>query len=222
MCIFGCHSDDDCSNSESCRNNKCLNPCLENPCGPNALCTVSNHRATCSCGPGFVPNPSAKIACVRAPPQPCSQNRDCPRGNVCKEDACRTVCSSDNGCLNNERCDLVSGVCKPLCRRDDDCGNEEICEGLVCVVGCRSNSGCQETQSCLNNKCVNICASPTACGTNAECTAAAHKKLCSCPTPLVGNPLESCRYPVKVCYEDTECVAGQVCYAGVCQGMCRT
>lgn len=154
MCIYGCHSDDDCSASESCRDNRCVNPCSDSPCGPNALCTVSNQRASCSCRSGFVPNPTAKVACVRVPGQPCTENRECPTGSTCLDDACRPICSSDIGCLGNERCDLTSGVCKPLCRRDDDCRSGEVCEGLVCVTGCRSDSGCPIDRACINSKCI--------------------------------------------------------------------
>lgn len=61
MCIFGCHSDEDCSASETCRDNRCTNPCHSSPCGPNAVCAVTNHRATCSCRLGLVPNPTAQV-----------------------------------------------------------------------------------------------------------------------------------------------------------------
>lgn len=221
-CILGCHADEDCGASESCRNNKCINPCLESPCGPNALCTVSNHRATCSCGADFVPNPTAKVACVRSPAQPCTENRECPIGTTCIERLCKTVCSSDQGCLNNERCDVQTGICKALCRRDDDCRTGEICDSLVCVIGCRSDHGCATNRACSNNKCVNSCASPTACGINAECSIENHKKICTCPHPLVGEPLESCKRPLTACYSDSECSYGHVCYGGLCQEMCRT
>lgn len=222
ICLYGCHVDDDCSGSESCRNNKCTNPCLENPCGPNALCTVSNHRASCSCGTNFVPNPSAKIGCVRTPAPSCRENKECASGNICIDKVCRTVCSSDEGCLNKERCDTLSKVCKPICRRDDDCRNGEICNGLVCTIGCRSDTGCESYEKCVNTKCTNPCDSPTSCGTNAECSVISHRKLCACPSPLVGNPLETCRNPTRNCKVDTECPERNVCYGNTCQKVCRT
>lgn len=222
MCIFGCEVDEDCSSSESCRNNKCINPCSDVPCGPNALCAVSNHRVTCSCGAGFVPNPTAKVACVRAPALPCTENRQCEVGYICIDGSCRMVCGSDSGCLSNERCDLATGTCKNLCRKDIDCESDEICEGFICVEGCRSNSNCASDLSCINNVCVSPCESPTSCGSNAECSIVNHQKLCHCPSPLVGNPLESCRYPVKGCDDDNDCENGRVCYGGFCEGICRT
>lgn len=222
MCVFGCHVEDDCSASESCRNNTCTNACLENPCGANALCTPSNHRAQCSCGAGFVPNPTAQIACVRAPPSQCIENKGCTSGSICVDYSCQAVCRSDENCYSNERCDIHKGVCKPLCRRDDDCRSGEICSELICVAGCRSNSGCPSDKSCVNNECVDLCLSPTSCGTNALCSMIDHQKLCACPDNLVGNPLESCKHPVQACIGDSECKNGKVCYGGFCQDVCRT
>ncbi|CAG2055426.1 unnamed protein product, partial [Timema podura] len=220
MCVFGCHSDEDCGASESCRDNRCSNPCSPNPCGPNAACTVSNQRASCSCTKGFVPNPSAKVACVRTPAAPCSENRDCPSSTTCLVGSCLPVCSSNTGCLSNERCDPGSGVCRPLCRRDQDCRSGEVCEGLVCAVGCRSDSGCPADRACINSKCEDLCTSPTACGTNAGCTMRDHQKECICPAPLTGDPTVGCRQPIASCSQEQGCPSGYTCYAGTCQATC--
>ncbi|KAK3931322.1 Fibrillin-1, partial [Frankliniella fusca] len=222
MCMFGCHDDSDCSASESCRDNRCVNPCQASTCGPNAACSVYNQRASCSCQAGFVPNPTAKVACVRTPALPCSENRDCPVGATCLESACRPVCSSDGGCLGNERCDAAAGVCKPLCRRDDDCRSGEVCEGLMCVAGCRSDSGCPGDRACVGSKCIDLCASPTACGTNAVCAMRAHQKVCQCPAPLIGDAHVGCRHAVTGCERTPDCADGQSCYAGLCLSVCRT
>lgn len=222
QCVYGCHADEDCAATQSCRNNNCINPCENSPCGPNAYCTVSNHRASCACGKGFVPSPTAKVACVRAPSDSCTENKQCPVGNVCIDNLCKTICGSDEGCLSNERCDVNSGICKPLCRKDHDCRNGEICEGLLCVVGCRSSSDCSLQHECVLNNCIDPCMAPTACGTNAECSVVNHQKVCSCPAPLVGNPVEYCQHPIVQCYSDSECVNGRVCYGGYCQDVCRT
>ena len=218
-CVFGCHADEDCSGSESCTNNKCVNPCAENPCGPNAVCTVSNQRASCSCTGGMVPSPSAKVGCIRSPALPCSENRDCAEGSACLNEFCRPVCANDGGCLNNERCDR--GACKPLCRKDDDCRNGEVCQGLVCVIGCRSNSGCPDHLSCFNQQCSDPCVEPTACGTNAVCSVSGHQTQCACLEPLVGNPLASCKHPEAACEKHTDCSTGQTCYGKACKASCR-
>ncbi|XP_026670602.1 neurogenic locus notch homolog protein 2-like, partial [Ceratina calcarata] len=152
MCTFGCRADEDCNANEGCITNKCINPCEATPCGPNAKCTVVNQRATCSCPAGFIPNPTAKVACLRSPGPVCQANRDCTTGTACIRGFCTPVCSTDLNCLSNERCD-PTGVCKSLCRRDEDCRSGEICEGLVCVIGCRADVECQENSACLNNQC---------------------------------------------------------------------
>lgn len=218
-CVFGCKQDSDCSASETCRNNRCSDPCLDNVCGPNAICTVTNQRATCSCIHGMVPSPTAKIGCIRSPALPCSENRDCPDGEACFNDLCRPVCADDGGCLSNERCD--NGACKPICRRDDDCRNGEVCQGLVCTIGCRSDAGCPDDHSCVNQQCVNACADATSCGTNAVCTAINHRQACSCPAPLVGDPLVACKYESTHCQTKADCPQGHTCYGNVCQASCR-
>jgi len=153
MCLFGCKSNEDCASVESCRDNVCTNPCVAMPCGPNAICTVANQRAMCSCRVGFVPNPTAKIACIRTPAEPCNENQECPAGYSCNDNSCQPVCSSDASCHGNEKCDMSVSICKPLCRKDDDCRSGEICNGLVCNVGCRSDTDCPHDRSCINNKC---------------------------------------------------------------------
>lgn len=153
-CIFGCTSDDHCGASETCKNNRCIDPCVVSPCGPNAVCTVANQRAVCSCRVGFIPNPVAKVACTRTPAHPCIENRGCNPGYACVEEACRPVCSTDASCLGNEKCDTIIGVCKSICRRDDECNENEICDRLTCSTGCRNNSACANNKSCYNNKCV--------------------------------------------------------------------
>jgi len=218
-CVFGCHSDEDCSSSESCRNNKCENPCIDNPCGSNTVCSVTNHRDTCTCLTGMVPSPTAKIGCVRTPALPCNENRDCPDGSSCFEEMCRPVCANDAGCLNNERCE--NGACKPLCRRDDDCRNGEICQGLICTLGCRSDSGCPGRLACLDQQCRDPCEIPTACGTNALCHIENHKTVCTCPDPLTGDPSIGCRHVPIICGNHADCPSGQSCYGNTCQVTCR-
>lgn len=153
MCSFGCRADEDCNANEACLGNKCVNPCEATPCGPNAKCTVFNQRATCSCPTGFIPNPTAKIACLRLPGPVCQTNRDCATGAACIAGVCTPVCSTGANCLSNERCDSA-GICKSLCRRDEDCRSGEICEGLMCVSGCRADIECQNGYACINNQCI--------------------------------------------------------------------
>lgn len=204
--------------SESCRNNTCTNPCLANPCGPNAVCSVANHRAQCSCHAGMVPSPTAKVGCVRSPASPCRENRDCSDGWSCVQDLCRPICATDVSCLANERCDR--GACKPICRRDDECRNGELCQDFICVAGCRYDTNCPNHLSCINQQCVDPCLDPNACGTNAQCLVQNHALSCVCPEHLVGDPLIGCKYPTKACASNGECPPNHSCYGNVCQASC--
>jgi len=47
-CRPECNLDIDCHPSANCQNNTCINPCLQT-CSLDAVCTVQNHVARCSC-----------------------------------------------------------------------------------------------------------------------------------------------------------------------------
>jgi len=55
---FGCSSDSECSPSQACQSRSCINPCTtDKPCSQTAICSVKNHRATCTCPPSFEGDP---------------------------------------------------------------------------------------------------------------------------------------------------------------------
>ena len=61
---YGCTSDNDCPDYTACQNRKCINPCAaERVCAPNAICTVTRHKAVCACPDGFIGTP--EITCTR-------------------------------------------------------------------------------------------------------------------------------------------------------------
>lgn len=217
--MFGCHSDDDCSSSESCRDNKCINPCSDNPCGINSMCSASNHRASCNCLSGLVPNPTAQIGCVRSSPLSCSKNSECPDQLMCINSQCMTLCANDDACLNKEKC--LDGACRSICARDDECSTNEICLNQVCDQGCRSNQGCPLHLSCYNNQCLNLCDDINACGSNALCEVREHNKYCLCKDGLVGNPDQGCKPEIVSCSDHRSCGPNKQCYGGICQSKCR-
>ena len=49
-----CTKDDDCPYNLMCSGGKCVDPCK---CGIGAICTVRNHRDSCSCPPRYFGNP---------------------------------------------------------------------------------------------------------------------------------------------------------------------
>lgn len=56
-----CRIDDDCHTTKYCeaRNLTCADPCIRDPCGPNAYGTPLNHVCNCVCIEGFTGDPKA-------------------------------------------------------------------------------------------------------------------------------------------------------------------
>lgn len=55
--LASCKSDNECSSDRACINKKCINPCKQSKdCVEPAVCIPYNHKADCSCPPGFVGN----------------------------------------------------------------------------------------------------------------------------------------------------------------------
>lgn len=92
--IQGCRSDSECSSSEACVNGKCDSPC---ECGAFALCDVINHKAVCSCPPGYTGN--ARIGC-QPPSNPCDPN-PCGYNALCELDRGNPVCYCPRGLTGN-------------------------------------------------------------------------------------------------------------------------
>ena len=60
--VVGCESDQECPDYNACQNRKCINPCAaDSVCAPNAICTVTRHRALCACPDGYIGSP--EISC---------------------------------------------------------------------------------------------------------------------------------------------------------------
>lgn len=58
-----CKTDEDCSLSEVCWKDQCLNPCvIGGTCAPNANCSVFNHVTECACPLGYLGDP--KKGCI--------------------------------------------------------------------------------------------------------------------------------------------------------------
>lgn len=54
----GCSSDNECPNTQACRNRACVNPCgYDSPCSSTAECVANNHQAICKCPPGLTGDP---------------------------------------------------------------------------------------------------------------------------------------------------------------------
>lgn len=221
-CRYGCRHDDDCREDEICRNNYCKNPCASDvsPCGPNAVCSVVNRKAICSCLDGLIANPTPNIGCVRTPALSCRIQADCATGWRCEENRCRPSCNSENfECLEGERCN--AGLCRYACTSDENCSDDEVCDGRFCVLGCRSDSDCLSNFACLSGQCTDPCTKPGTCGANALCRVVEHRPICTCPQNLVGDPKYVCKRIATNCESDSNCPDGFSCYGDTCYPSCR-
>lgn len=63
-CRPECTVSSDCSLSEACSNQKCVNPC-PGSCGFSTICNVVNHNPICSCLPGFTGDPFVRCILQR-------------------------------------------------------------------------------------------------------------------------------------------------------------
>ena len=51
-----CETHYDCRDPEQCQFGNCLDACLIQSCGINAICVASNHQSACTCPQGFTGN----------------------------------------------------------------------------------------------------------------------------------------------------------------------
>lgn len=119
-------------------------------CGPNAICSCTNHAVTCTCPLGFHGNPTPEQGCVRVP-STCQTPQDCPSQHVCVSGLCQCQCSEQNNCAQGERC--KNGICVKICYSDSNCLPGELCIDGTCEAGCTSDIGCKRDEVCINNKC---------------------------------------------------------------------
>lgn len=110
----GCKSDNDCPDTETCRNRACLNPCIEsNPCARSAQCSAQNHRAACTCPSGLIGDPF--VNCYKEPMSKveCSLDSDCSVDTACINKRCQNPCAESNPCAQNAECRI--SYHRPLC-----------------------------------------------------------------------------------------------------------
>jgi len=102
----GCKSDSECRLTQTCLNDECVDPCPLERCGVNALCLAKNHRAVCSCPPGYRPDPDPYIRCKRFE---CLTDSECPTTRACQNEQCVDPCK----CARNADCSARNhtGIC---------------------------------------------------------------------------------------------------------------
>lgn len=130
VCVYPeCVINQDCPRDKACFSQRCRDPCVD-ACGLNALCTVVNHQAVCSCPPGFFGEP--RVQCKRPvlesppPPRPeCVDNSECPGDRACINQQCRNPCAESHVCGANAECRVQQH--RPLCTcRHGFTGNAQL------------------------------------------------------------------------------------------------
>lgn len=208
--------DIDCPDQSVCLQDKCVNPCDHKSCGNNAVCTVENRKAVCTCPLRYVPSPNG---CVRMTVS-CSSDKDC--GNeVCYGGQCRAACRDNNDCSSGERC--LQNKCMTPCSDHSQCRDDQACVNSTCVIGCRSNKFCPSEYACVNNICQDPCKLEGFCGPNAICSCAHHKVECKCPNGFQGTPTaeEGCIRIPSSCLGPHECLPGYDCIGNICTLPCK-
>lgn len=171
-----CFTDLDCPDTALCREAKCRNPCEDNVCGTNALCTVVGHSAVCECEPSSKGDPLKE--CIKIE---CIDQEDCVISKTCVEAKCIEPCSLPNVCGQNAKCitDNHIAVCScpagmtgnpqlgcvliQYCSTDQQCLGGSKCHAGICSSQCSSSRDCLNDQLCIEGICQPTCKSNSSC-----------------------------------------------------------
>lgn len=201
QCRPECVVSSECSATQACVNQKCVDPC-RGTCGSNARCEVINHSPICSCQVGQTGDPFK--SCYELPPKAIERDEQIPK-NPCEPSPCgpNSMCRANGP---TPSCQCIAGYIgtTPNCRPE-------------CVI----NPDCPSNQACINQKCRDPC--PGSCGTDAECRVVSHTVSCTCSVGYTGNPFVQCiiqqREPINPC-EPSPCGPNAECIqrdeAGAC------
>ena len=131
----------------------------------------------------------------------CSNNSDCKDGKICEQGECVTkqeqTCKKDGDCTDGT---CVEGKCKPNepeCNTDSECSGDLVCREHKCVEECQEDTDCNEELVCKNHKCVEECQNDTDCDGDLVCKDHHCKPDC--------EKKEDCE-PDFVCSEQNKCI----------------
>lgn len=215
-----CRVDNDCGDTDKCIRGTCMLACLVEHCGTNALCTSTEHRASCKCATGYFGNPL--IECSPEPKSPppgpiaeCYSNDECSDDRLCRNERCVNPCAEDNPCARGAFCHAHNHHHVCICLQGFTGDPLVSCvQKDEPTVECRSNSDCALSESCINEHCI----SPCNCGADAECRVHNHYAVCNCKPGFSGNPLIGCQ-PIG-CTTNEECANDKQCYNKECVNPC--
>nr|XP_053634795.1 neurogenic locus notch homolog protein 4-like [Cherax quadricarinatus] len=192
-CIPDCERNEDCSSSQTCRNNVCVNPCSGNACGENAICEVRNYQAICRCPEYYSGDPYNRCTAQ------CFDHDDCPNHQACSLLKCINPCEGACG----ERADCKVNDHQPIC-------------------SCPRGMTGHPFERCRPFTDEDFC-KPNPCGDGANCQpgtdrSGVKKAVCTCPHGYIGNPLSRCTK--GQCTQDNECPGSQTCFLFECKDPC--
>ena len=209
----GCRSNTECQLSESCVNERCVNPCN---CGNNADCFVSNHYPVCTCKPGYSGN--AQFGCFKIG---CESDTECSNDKTCYNGECVNPCSLNDPCPVSAICYANNHRAACKCAPGLEGNPLERCERVECY----SDYECPNDRACVNKYCVNPCNQNNPCANNALCFVSNHYANCKCPESMPeGNPFSFCHKrfnePEPECRMDGDCPSQLACINAVCINPC--
>ncbi len=222
----GCLSDADCPPSALCFAGMCELSC-QAAGGQCAAVTASG----VTCPQGWAANGSAGFcgvggACCVPAFVTCAASSDCLAGKVCVDGLCQGGCAPGQSLCEGDCVDLAwnslhCGAC------GNACAAGETCTWGLCTAGslCGSGAECAAGEACVEGACVAVgqtceavggqCGSLTAAGLICP---AGYEANGSAGTCAVGG---GCCTPSSTsCAADSDCLLGQLCFAGQCEKTC--
>ena len=220
-----CEKDIDCHWGKikgKCMFGECVIPCQEDEGCPKPFwCSLDSEK------------------CVPPPKWPCDDDKDCGKGNICKNGMCSHPCEEKIECPKNYEC--LDSQCIPgPCKDNEDCGYGGICKKERCQERCVDNSHCPDEYFCAastsldkysqeefekkycmpencenNDECGNDATCDNfkcvfSCKTNKDCPDKQGCKDHKCETPIVGDN----------CKEDEDCGLDGLCDSFKCITPC--
>lgn len=104
-----------------------INPCIDNPCGPNSQCRVIGNQGACSCLPDYIGRPP------NCRPQ-CTSNQECASNKACHNERCVDPCIGK--CGENAVCSVVKH--NPVCNCISGYEGDPFTRCTIIVVTCKN------------------------------------------------------------------------------------
>lgn len=187
-CIFN----PECPSNLACINERCRDPC-PGSCGVNAVCSVINHNAICTCIIGYEGSPT--VQCNIVPQSKIFLRMFFFNFKINSFQSLATARTSvptpctPSPCGPNAECRESNGAGACYCYPSYE-GNP-FDQQSGCRRECELNEDCLSNLACVRNKCIDPCVGT--CGSDALCEVNKHIPLCQCPEGYSGDPFFLCK-----------------------------